>query len=274
MLTILDLKGLYSNSCKPVFTFLFISILIWPEIQECIFLTIRQKQHPSNVNRMKKATYSAFLVFLSFYAIVGCTEENSSIDSPAPVPTVVSPRTGRIWMDRNLGAERVAINKSDTAAFGDLYQWGRDADGHQKRTSDTTSTRSNSDIPGHGMFIVTFAPPLDWRSPSNKNLWQGLNGINNPCPDGFRLPTVSEWDAEFSFVTFDTSGLAALRLPLAGARQPTTGEIYNVGSVGYYWTSTIVNGNAIQSFNLTGLNALGFTGDNASRGLCIRCIKD
>ncbi len=36
----------------------------------------------------------------------------------------------------------------------------------------------------------------DWRSPQNDNLWQGVNGINNPCPSGYRLPTEAELEAE------------------------------------------------------------------------------
>jgi hypothetical protein len=37
-------------------------------------------------------------------------------------------------MDRNLGASQVATSSTDPASYGDLYQWGRPADGHQIRT--------------------------------------------------------------------------------------------------------------------------------------------
>jgi len=37
----------------------------------------------------------------------------------------VTSLTGRIWLDRNLGASRVATSPTDTAAYGDMYQWGR-----------------------------------------------------------------------------------------------------------------------------------------------------
>jgi hypothetical protein len=55
------------------------------------------------------------------------------------VNTVVS--AGQIWMDRNLGASRVATSSTDSEAYGDLYQWGRGTDGHEKRDSGTTLTR-------------------------------------------------------------------------------------------------------------------------------------
>lgn len=94
--------------------------------------------------------------------------------------------TGKIWMDRNLGATHVATSSMDADSYGDLYQWGRDADGHQIRTSGTTDTLSSMDVPGHGDFILAPNSPVDWRNPQNDNLWQGVNGINNPCPAGYK----------------------------------------------------------------------------------------
>jgi hypothetical protein len=81
---------------------------------------------------------------------------------------------GRIWMDRNLGASQVATAYNDSLAYGDLFQWGRNIDGHQVRTSGTTNTLSNSDTPGHGDFIVTSVAPNDWRDPQNDDLWQPI----------------------------------------------------------------------------------------------------
>lgn len=66
---------------------------------------------------------------------------------------ILNPITNRIWMDRNIGAARVAESTSDELAYGDLYQWGRFSDGHQCRNSSTTSLRSNSPTPWHGEFI-------------------------------------------------------------------------------------------------------------------------
>ena len=36
---------------------------------------------------------------------------------------ILSP-TGKIWMDKNLGATQVATSSTDAASYGDLYQWG------------------------------------------------------------------------------------------------------------------------------------------------------
>ena len=55
--------------------------------------------------------------------------------------TVVSEVTNRIWLDRNLGASEVCgTTNNDDACVGDLYQWGRKADGHEKITSEANGT--------------------------------------------------------------------------------------------------------------------------------------
>jgi hypothetical protein len=78
---------------------------------------------------------------------------------------------GECWMDRNLGASQVATAYNDSLAYGDLFQWGRLDDGHQDRNSQTTSTNSGADDPGHDDFILETDTPYDWRDPQNDNLW-------------------------------------------------------------------------------------------------------
>nr|WP_320009591.1 FISUMP domain-containing protein [uncultured Desulfobulbus sp.] len=120
------------------------------------------------------------------------TEEGDESNGDGTVTSI----TGQVWMDRNLGTSRVAQSYDDEAAYGDLYQWGRGTDGHEKRDSETTTTLSTSDDPGHGQSIISSSNNLDWRSPQNDDLWQGLSGANNPCPVGFRLPTRVEFEEE------------------------------------------------------------------------------
>jgi hypothetical protein len=48
----------------------------------------------------------------------------------------------RCWLDRNLGASRVTMSYDDKQAYGDLFQWRRLNDGHQTRTSVTTTSLS------------------------------------------------------------------------------------------------------------------------------------
>lgn len=189
------------------------------------------------------------------------------------VSTVENPTTGEIWMDRNLGAAQVATMSADPDSYGDLYQWGRGSDGHEKRTSSTTSTLSDSDSPGHGDFILNFQG--DWRSPQNDDLWQGESGTNNPCPSGFRLPTEAEWNAErASWSSSNAAGAFAspLKLPAGGQRLDADGSLENVGSLGNYWTSTIDGTNSLVCGFLSFYSYVG--ANYRASGNSVRCIKD
>lgn len=192
----------------------------------------------------------------------------------------VMSNTGRIWMDRNLGASRVATSSTDAASYGDLYQWGRGADGHQLRNSLTTTNLSSLDQPGNGNFIRATDLSYNWRNPQNSNLWQGVNGINNPCPNGYRLPTAAEWDEEqASWISRNASGAFAspLKLPMAGYRYRTNGSLRLVGSGGFYWSSTVVGIPSLPNSRKLTFNSSIFESNDTyyrADGFSVRCIKD
>ena len=186
---------------------------------------------------------------------------------------VTNPSTGRIWMDRNLGATQVATSSTDAAAYGDLYQWGRGADGHQLRTSSTTSTQSSTDVPGNADYILNNISPYDWRSTKNDNLWQGVNGVNNPCPSGYRLPTIAEWSAERGTWSSDNDAGAfasPLKLTMAGVRQFSSNSI-STGK-GVYWSSSVSGNNSTYIEFVTGF-ATTFS-IYRTYGMSVRCIKN
>jgi len=83
-----------------------------------------------------------------------------------------STTTGKKWLDRNLGASAVPASVNDYQNYGDLFQWGRDKDGHQliNRTGPTDADATGvtgftpygdppnysfslTDNPGHSKFI-------------------------------------------------------------------------------------------------------------------------
>lgn len=193
---------------------------------------------------------------------------------PTFIANVTNPTTGKTWMDRNLGASRVATNSNDTQAYGDLFQWGRMADGHQCRNSSTTNVLSTSNQPNNSSFIIS-TPGFDWRSPQNANLWQGVNGENNPCPSGYRLPTEAEFNAErLSWSSNNSSGAfsSPLKLTRAGYRTLSNGAINDMGTNGYYWTSTVSGSSSIR-LNINSSSSSLSTSYRAD-GLSVRCIKD
>ena len=196
------------------------------------------------------------------------------IDEQTSIVEVINPATGRIWMDRNLGASRAALSSTDVQSFGSLYQWGRAADGHQMRNSGTTSTLSDTDQPIHGFFITNSSQLNgDWRAQRADHLWQLPEYINNPCPEGFRVPTQAEWDQERStwFTNTAASAFASpLKLPVAAYRT-ANGNIVTFGR-GNYWTTNI-DGRSSANFTFTNNDAYFYSAFRAN-GFSVRCIKD
>ena len=193
---------------------------------------------------------------------------------------LVTSATGEVWLDRNLGATQVATSSTDHLSYGSLYQWGRGTDGHQlvnwtgsttgTPVNGTTTTLSSIDTPGNSNFILAPNTPFDWRSGQNASLWQGVNGTNNPCPTGFRLPTETEWNAEIvSYGIYMAGSSTPLKLPLPRYRKGSDGSLNNFRG---YWSSTISSTSAM---------LLGFDGSIAGMGpntrgdgFSVRCIKD
>jgi uncharacterized protein (TIGR02145 family) len=200
---------------------------------------------------------------------------------PTAIVDVFSPNTGKTWMDRNLGAVQVATSITDASAYGDLYQWGRGPDGHQCRSASVTSALSSSDQPGNSLFITIGSGEQDWLTNANTNLWQGVSGINNPCPIGYRIPTSSELDGEIAFwnsSNLDVAFNSPLKLTYAGYKLAQDGSRGSVGDTGRYWTSS-VSANYNQSTSLqivhnNGNNYFQIINEARGYGQSIRCIKD
>jgi uncharacterized protein (TIGR02145 family) len=214
---------------------------------------------------------------------VRCIEDFVVTNTPTTIVEVTNPKTGKTWMDRNLGASRAATSSKDVESYGDLYQWGRRTDGHQNRTSEPgiPNQISSTDIPGNAYFILTNNnnnSAFDWRSPQNNNLWQGVNGINNPCPSGFRLPTETEFNAErLSWNSNNAAGAFAspLKLPLPGYRGfaiQFNPQIQQVGDAGFYWTSSVSGTNSIFT-SIEGGEAV-MRNQGRAIGFSVRCIKN
>ncbi len=198
-----------------------------------------------------------------------------SVDAGVVDFYTVTSSTEKVWMDRNLGVSRVAISSGDSQAYGYYYQWGRGSDGHQISTSITIASLATSDTPGHGNFITADAAPYDWRNPQNDNLWQGVNGINNPCPAGFRIPTETEWTAEWEiWEPKNAAGAFAspLKITIAGYRHWVTAEYTDQNIYGSYWSSTTIGTES--KYMLIGSSNAYINDLGHAYGFSVRCIKD
>jgi hypothetical protein len=191
------------------------------------------------------------------------------------IPSVTSTTTGKTWMDRNLGATQVATSSTDAASYGDLYQWGRNSDGHQIRGSSIAG--GPVAIGSEGSNFITSGG--DWlsSSPQDDTRWNGsAKGAHDPCPTGFKVPTYTELEAErVLFATNNALGAfnSALKLPVAGYRvSSSAGALGDVGSNGHYWSSTVSGTNArYLTFNSSSAGVNSF---NRASGFSVRCIKE
>jgi len=203
-----------------------------------------------------------------------------------PVYELVS-STGRVWMDRNLGASRAATSSTDYLAYGSQFQWCRAADGHEKITwtSATAGTAVNgittmfsaTSTPGHSLFILNTTSPFYWLTTPQTDgslWWNGTTaGANNPCPTGYHVPTYTEWQNEINAgISNDVTAYSKLKLLLAGDRDRSNGSLTSIGNIGYYWSSS-VNGTLAYSLYFYSSNAT-YDSNGRSNGFSVRCIKN
>ncbi|MDY3316608.1 FISUMP domain-containing protein [Riemerella anatipestifer] len=232
---------------------------------------------------------------------------------------------GRTWLSNNLGAEYARIGspyfnplrqagaldyntgqelsnptfdqiKRDWRAYGSLFQWQRNPDGHElinwtDYTSgtpkyETQGSRSSSwTNAGSNRFIT--GSPYSWAytSSSPTNLWLS-GGATNPCPTGYHVPTHDEQLTLHKAIlgvndSFPYSHSPAmwqekgLKLTVGGFRYYNTGFLANTSSSGWYWSGSAYGGYERgwdMNFNYysTGLNS----GNYNAIGFSVRCIKD
>lgn len=264
--------------------------------------------------------------------VVGVKDRNYNLGEAyhlvyRPINITLLDGTTQTWLDRNLGATEVAHSKGSTKSFGYLYQWSRKGDGHEivnwiswnkgelvNGLASKDSRVSNRQEAGHNQFIPLSVAPYDWASDAETDksgLWGGRYSkwpegnyhapledatmVNNPCPEGYRLPTRDEMLAMASSMVGeqlkiktthkiskvnDILAESVLHLPSSGNIEEKTsdGKTSYSGTRGIYWTN-LSGGVLGEQYNMA--YRLYFDGsqikiDEWHRGMgySVRCIRD
>jgi uncharacterized protein (TIGR02145 family) len=185
------------------------------------------------------------------------------------------------FMNYNLGANTsLDPHVPVRGLYGDFYQWGNNA----------------PDANVKDKFLGGSAWGDLGGSTANGNWTPTEKGPNDPCPDGFRVPSQAEWQAVHDNNEFYKTGLPwtpehayefdgalhygpnvvtpALTLPLAGERHVNSGAASGRGNRGRYWSST-ENGSTL-SYYLFFNQFNGVFVNNTVRnyGHSVRCIAE
>jgi uncharacterized protein (TIGR02145 family) len=188
----------------------------------------------------------------------------------------ITPQTaGKVWVQANLGALRVATSSTDTDSYGWYYNWGKPTDGHQFSNSPFSSAKVSSDTPTPGIYTGGDNSQVEWQTTRNNNLWNGVNGTNNPCPSGWRLPTRSEWETLLSTspaITNSTTAFSSsLKLPAQMGRDRTDCTIKANNTNNIYWSGDASNP------TWTWAHSSGGIGSGATQptyGAVVRCVQN
>jgi len=181
------------------------------------------------------------------------------------------------FMNYNLGANTsLDPHVPVRAIMGDHYQWGKNA------------PDANVDA------FIGGAWGNQGGSTANGNWTPTGNVPNDPCPDGFRVPSQPEWQAVYENNAVFRTGLPwvastyefgnathfgpnvvtiALTLPAAGRRNSSSGALDSRGSNGYYWSST-ENGSNAYYLTVSSGNVLPARSITRSTGYSVRCIAE
>jgi uncharacterized protein (TIGR02145 family) len=180
------------------------------------------------------------------------------------------------FMNYNLGANTsLDPHVPVRAIHGDYYQWGKNA-------------------PDANVDVIIGAWGSQGGSTANGNWTPTEKGPNDPCPDGFRVPSAAEWQAVHDNNAVFRTGLPwavstyefgnalhfgpnvvtpALTLPTAGFRRNTTGALTYRGLTGEYWSSSENGGNAY-SLYFSSSNVFPANSISRASGFSVRCIAE
>ena len=151
-------------------------------------------------------------------------------------------------------------------SHGKFYQWGINV-----AWNTTTSSASGA------------TPSGSWNTSTYPSNWN-----THPCPDGYRLPTDTEfqtlinsstvsrgggWNSsDYGYIKF-TSGSNSVEFPAVGLRDTgSSGTLYDAGTSGHYWSSVAYG--SLYAYRLGfGSSNLDVSYNLKQLGQSVRCVR-
>jgi uncharacterized protein (TIGR02145 family) len=185
----------------------------------------------------------------------------------------VSASEWKAFMCHNLGAdESVDPFNPSLKLMGTYYQWGEKSPAaYAAHVSDTKTPAWNQYPAPNGGWI------------------DNAKGPNDPCPNGWRVPTRAEWEGVKANNVFtaigswkpenNTSGYKAgpgLFLPASGVHSVSGFNVIQRGTYGIYWSSTATNNvdNAYCFTFSSPQSSISMAGYKRVTGINVRCISE
>ena len=222
-----------------------------------------------------KATSTLATISIKFIAV----KTKGILKNGVTYETVKSPFTGKLWLDRNLGASQVCSRLDDKACYGNYYQWGRNHDGHQESNSPRTRVRAKKINKAGTKFIKNSEEwsAVDHNGAARASNWSAIDG-SSICPIGYRVPTNAELAAETTAANSAVSNKTDafknfLKLPSAGYRYSYNGDKDNQISYGFVWTTSAVGSDEAKNLQFDAYDAVSKESYRAF-GFSVRCIKN